>query len=67
MEGHVVREAARLPGSLSLGLKRSQAQEGQPMRMALAGHQFPRVLVLALGTSAAQEAPVVQEERSKSR
>ncbi len=30
--------------------------------MALAGHQFPRALALAFGTSAAQEAAVVQEE-----
>ena len=32
------------------------------MRMTLAGHQFPRALVLALGMPAAQEAAVVQEE-----
>jgi len=30
--------------------------------MALAGHQFPRALAVAFGTSAAQEAPMVQEE-----
>jgi hypothetical protein len=30
--------------------------------MTLAGHQFPRAFAVALGTSAAHEAPVVQEE-----
>jgi len=30
--------------------------------MALAGHQLPRALALALGVPAAQEAPVVEEE-----
>ncbi len=44
------------------GLKRSQAQQGEPVRMALAGHQLPRALALALGVPAAQEAAVVQEE-----
>jgi len=62
LEGCLVREAAGLPGSGSLGLKRSQAQQGEPMRMALAGHQLPRALALALGTPAAQEPAVVQEE-----
>ncbi len=57
-----MREAAGLPGSGSLGLKRSQAQQGQPVRMALAGHQFPRALAVAFGTPAAHEASVVQEE-----
>ncbi len=32
------------------------------MRMALAGHQLPRALALALGVPAAQEAAVVEEE-----
>jgi len=53
LEGCLVREAAGLPGSGSLGLKRSQAQQGEPMRMAVAGHQLPRALALALGTPAA--------------
>jgi len=44
------------------GLKRSQAQQGQPVWMAVAGHQLPRALALALGVPAAQEAAVVQEE-----
>jgi hypothetical protein len=48
--------------SSPLGLKRSQAQQGEPVRMALAGHQLPRALALALGVPAAQEAAVVQEE-----
>src|SRR3954469_280111 len=57
-----VREAASLPRSSPLGLKRSQAQQGEPVRMALVGHQLPRALALALGVPAAQEAAVVQEE-----
>jgi transposase len=60
-----VREAASRPGSSSLGLKRSQAQQGEPMRMARAGHQFPWAFAVALRTSAAQEAPMVQEERKR--
>jgi hypothetical protein len=32
------------------------------MRMALAGHQFARTFAVAFGTSAAHEAPMVQEE-----
>jgi len=55
-----VREAASLPGSCALGLK--QSQQGQTVRMALAGHQLARALALALGTPAAHEAAVVQEE-----
>jgi len=61
-----VREAASLPRSSSLGLKRSQAQQGEPMRMARACHQFPWALGIAFGTSAAQEAAMVQEERKRS-
>src|SRR3954453_20034402 len=57
-----VREAASLPRSSPLGLKRSQAQQGEPVWMALAGHQLPRAFALALGVPAAQEAAVVQEE-----
>jgi len=41
---------------------RPHQQQGQPVRVGLAGHQLARALALAFGTSAAQEAPVVQEE-----
>src|SRR3982751_5543977 len=58
----LVREAASLPRSSPLGLKRSQAQQGEPVWMALTGHQLPRALALALGVPAAHEAAVVQEE-----
>ena len=61
-EGCPVREAASLPRSSPLGLKRSQAQQGQPVRMTLTRHQLPRALAPALGTLAAQEA-----EASRSR
>ena len=61
-EERLVREAARLPGSSLLRLKRSQTQQGQPVRMALAGHQLARAFALALGIAAPQEAAVVQEE-----
>src|SRR5271157_6405729 len=62
LEGCRVREAASLPGSGSPGLKRSQAQQAEPVRMALARHQFPRTFAVALRTPAAHEAPMVQEE-----
>jgi len=62
LEGCSVREAASLPGSSSLGLKRSQAQQGEPMRMVLADHQLPWALAVALGASATHEAAMVQEE-----
>jgi hypothetical protein len=55
-------EAASLPGSGVLVLKRSEAEQGEPVRMAFAGHQFPRALADALGKPAAHEAPMVQEE-----
>ena len=61
-QGSSEREVANLPGSCALGLKRFQAEQGQPVRMALTGHQLARALVLALGTPAAQDAAVVQEE-----
>ena len=61
-EGCLVREAVSLPRSSLLGLKQSQAKQGQPVRMALARHQLSRALALALGMPAAQEAAVVQEE-----
>ncbi len=56
------REAVSLPGSSAAGLKWPEAQQRQPMRMALAGHQFPRAFAVPFGTSAAHEAPMVQEE-----
>ena len=61
-KGCLARKAARLPGSSSLGLRRSQAGQDQPVRMTLAGHQIPWALALAFGASAAQEAAVVQKE-----
>jgi len=45
-----LREAVSLPGSSSPGLKRSQAQQGEPVRMALAGHQLSRAFAMAFGT-----------------
>ena len=57
--GYPVREAASLPWSSPLGLKRSQAEQGQPVRMTLAGHQLAWAFAMALGTPTAQEAPVV--------
>src|SRR3954447_1330335 len=57
-----VWEAARLPVVKPAGAEGSQAQQGEPVWMALAGHQLPRALALALGVPAAQEAAVVQEE-----
>jgi hypothetical protein len=62
LEDCPVREAASLPGSGSLGLKRSQAQQSEPMRMALSRHQFARAFAVTLGAPTAHEAPVVQEE-----
>src|SRR5690349_17061775 len=56
-----VGEAASLPGSGSLGLKRFQAEQGEPVRMGSAGHQLARALALAPGM-AAQEAAMVQKE-----
>jgi hypothetical protein len=55
-------EAASLPGSGSPGLKRPEAQQRQPVWMAWAGHQFPWAFAVALGTAAAHETPMVQEE-----
>jgi hypothetical protein len=65
-KGCPVREAAN-PPRVSLesglpGLKWPEAQQRQPMRMSLAGHQFARALAAAFGPSAAHEAPMVQEE-----
>jgi hypothetical protein len=62
LEGCPEREAASRPGSGSLGLKRSQAEQAQPVRMRLAGQQLARALTPALGMPAAQEAAVVQKE-----
>src|SRR4051794_24568509 len=55
-------EAVSLPGSSPLVLKRSEAQQGEPMGMAFAGHQFPRALADALGKPAAHETPMIEEE-----
>jgi hypothetical protein len=38
-----------LPGSGVLVLQRSETQQGEPVWMAFAGHQFPRALADALG------------------
>jgi hypothetical protein len=57
-----VREAASLPASNAPGLQWPKAQQRKPMRMALAGHQFPRAFAVAVGKSAAHEASMVQEE-----
>jgi Transposase IS66 family len=62
LESCPAREAVSLPGSRLLGLKWPEAQQRQPMRMALAGHQFPRAFAIALGTAAAYQATMVQEE-----
>src|SRR4051794_1866676 len=56
------KEAASLPGSGSPGLKWPEAQQRKPVRMALAGHQFPWAFAGAPGTAAAHETPMVQEE-----
>jgi hypothetical protein len=61
-ESYLVPKAGNLFRSGLLGLKRSQAQQCQPMRMPLAGHHFARAFALALRTSTAQEAPMVQKE-----
>jgi hypothetical protein len=57
-----VREAVSLPRSSALRLNGSEAQQRQPMRMALAGHQFSWAFAGALGNPAAHEAAMVQEE-----
>jgi hypothetical protein len=41
-------ETVSLPGSSPLVLKRSQTEEGEPVRMGFAGQQFPRALADAL-------------------
>jgi hypothetical protein len=56
------REAANLPGSSVPRPDWPEDQPRQPMRMALAGHQFARAFAVAFGTSAEHEAPMVQEE-----
>ena len=57
-----VREAVSLPRSSALRLNGSETQQRQPMRMALAGHQFPWAFAGALGNQTAHEAAMVQEE-----
>src|SRR3954447_9652564 len=61
-ESYLVPKAGNLSRSGLFGLKRSQAQHRQPMRMPLAGHHFARAFALALRTSTAQEAAMVQKE-----
>src|SRR5260370_1294458 len=58
----IYMEAVDLPASASLGLKRSESEQREPVRMILAGHQLTRALALAFSSPAAQEAPIVQEE-----
>src|SRR5271165_5766860 len=55
-------EATSLPGSGAPGLEWPEAQQRQPVRMALAGHQLPRAFAVALGTAAARETTMVQKE-----
>jgi hypothetical protein len=57
-----VGKAASLPGSGSLLLRRPETEQGEPVRMALAGHQFPRAFAVALRPPAAHETTMVQEE-----
>ena len=56
-----VREAISLPRSSALRLNGSKAQQRQPVRMTLAGHQFPWALAGTLGNPATHEAMMVQE------
>ena len=56
------QEAVSLPRSSAFWLQRSKAQQRQPMRVALAGHQLPRAFAGALGNPAAHEAVMVQVE-----
>ena len=58
----LVREAASLAGSVSQGLSKSQAEEREPVRMSLAGHDFPWAFALTLRALAAHVAPMVQKE-----
>jgi len=55
-------EAISLPGSGVSRLEWPEAQQRQPVRMALAGHQLPRAFAVALGPAAAHKTPMVQEE-----
>src|SRR3954452_21648957 len=61
-EGGSVGRRSTSRGSSVAGLKWPEAQQRQPMWMALAGHQFPRAFAVPFGTSAAHEGPMVQEE-----
>src|SRR4051812_11581187 len=62
--GPPVRKVVSLCVSLarlgSLWLKRSQTQQGEPVRMALPSHHFARAFALALRASTADEAVMVQ-------
>ncbi|MGI4943867.1 MAG: type IV secretion system protein [Janthinobacterium lividum] len=61
-EQRPVGEAVSLPGSHSPGLELAQAEQGQPVRMGVAGQQLAWALAPARGVAAAQEAAVVEEE-----
>jgi hypothetical protein len=50
------------PSSGAPRLEWSEAQQRKPVRMVFAGHDFAGAFAAALGTAAAREAPVVQEE-----
>src|ERR1700712_4229270 len=55
-------EAVSLPGSGAPVLKRSEAQQSEPVRMGFAGHQLPWAFANALGKLTAHVAPMVKEE-----
>ena len=55
-------EAVSLPGSGAPVLKRSEAQQSEPVRMGFAGHQLPWAFAGAFGHPAAHEATMVQEK-----
>jgi hypothetical protein len=57
-----VEEAVSLSKSSALRLQSSKAQQCQPMRMALAAHQFARAFALTFRASATHEAVMVQVE-----
>ena len=58
----LIREAANFPRSGSPRLKRSEAQQGEPVWMILTCHQLPGTFVVTLRAVAAHEAPMVQKE-----
>src|SRR5471030_1245602 len=58
----MLKEACRPLWSGSPGLNWPQAEQREPMRVALSGHQLGRTLANTLGAPAAQEAAMIQEE-----